>query len=38
MNCEYIPMINKMIEKITSEKKLHKIYNYICFVYLKCKD
>ena len=31
-------MIIKMLSKIKSEKKLKKIYDYICFVYLKCND
>lgn len=35
---DYRKMIEKMLLKISSEKKLKKIYDYICFVYLKTKD
>ena len=33
----YKEMINKMLSKIESEKKLKKIFDYICFVCLKTK-
>lgn len=31
-------MIIKMLSKIKSQKKLKKIYDYICYVYLKYDD
>lgn len=38
MKSDYISMIDKMLAKITSEQKLKRIYDYICFVYLKSND
>lgn len=35
MEYDYRKMIAEMLAKIQSEKKLKKIFDYICFVYLK---
>lgn len=37
MKYSYPKMIEEMLSKIKSEEKLKKIYDYICFVYLKCQ-
>ena len=37
MKSDYRKMIDEMISKIKSEKKLKKIFDYICFFILKLK-
>lgn len=34
----YYKRIIKMLKKIRDEKRLKKIYDYICFIYLKGGD
>lgn len=38
MKSGYRKMIDEMLSKIKSEKKLKKIFDYICFVYLKTEN
>lgn len=33
----YQIMIEEMLSKVKSEENLKKIYDYICFVFLKCQ-
>lgn len=36
--CDYRQMIETMLDKIENNKKLKKIFDYICHVYLKSTD
>ncbi len=38
MKSDYRKMIDEMLLKIKSEKTLKKIFDYICFVYLKTEN
>lgn len=38
MKSDYRKMIDEMLSKIKSEKKLKKIFDHICFVYLKTEN